>query len=259
MALVTEVSTNPTIAANAGTLAAGAANTFRPLLNGYIGTVEDKAQLVQAHLERENLYQGFGAIGGGAVSAGSGLNALVAAATAVVGNIVRTDASSTVSVTASSTNYIYMRQNGTFEANTAGTVPGTADGKGTALFWGQAVTNGSGVTSVSNARQEWRWMTSAPQTTTAAAGAGTINGMRGIVTTEALTTAAGSDYTLGLINSNIAATSIVHVSADDGTNTTAPVYVRKITPAAGSVTIYVRNGHASSALNGTLKLSFTVN
>lgn len=260
MALVSETPTNNTIYTNAGTVAAGLASAFRAAVNGYAGTVEDKAQLIQAFLERENLTLGFGAIGGGAVAAvASSLNVTIAAATAIIGNYVRSDSTGTIGLTNAATNYIYMRQNGTFESNTAGTVPGTADGKGTALLWGSAVTAGGSVSSVSNARQEWRWSLAAPQTVTGGAGAGTINAMRGIVTTEALTTAAGADYTFGLINSNINANSIVHVSMDNGTNTTAPVYAHRITPAAGSATILVRNGHASSALNGTLKMFFTVN
>lgn len=260
MALVTETPTNYTISTNAGTVAAGFASDFRARMNGYAGTVEDKVQLSQAFLEQQNVTCGFGAIGGGAVAAvASSLNVTIAAATAIVGNYVRSDSTGTIGLTNGATNYIYMRQNGTFESNTAGTVPGTADGKGTALLWASAVTSGGSVSSVNNARQEWRWMTSAPQTVTGGAGAGTINAMRGIVTTEALTTAAGADYTFGLINSNIAATSIVHLSLDNGTNTTAPVYHHRITPAAGSATILIRNGHASSALNGTLKIFFTVN
>ena len=89
-----------------------------------------------------------------------------------------------------------------------------------------------------------------------AAGAATLNAQHGTITSESLTTAAGSDYTLTLTNSFVSTSSRIMVSLDDGTNSTAPIYVRKVTPGSGSATIVVRNGHTSSALNGTIKLSF---
>ena len=93
-------------------------------------------------------------------------------------------------------------------------------------------------------------------TATATAGAATLNAQHGTITSESLTTAAGSDYTLTLTNSFVSTSSRIMVSLDDGTNSTAPIYVRKVTPGSGSATIVVRNGHTSSALNGTIKLSF---
>lgn len=95
-------------------------------------------------------------------------------------------------------------------------------------------------------------------TATASAGAATLNKMCGTITSEALTTAAGADYTLTLTNTVIAATSLVFVSLDNGTNTTTPIYVRLVTPSAGSVAIVVRNAHGASALNGTIKVNFLV-
>lgn len=95
-------------------------------------------------------------------------------------------------------------------------------------------------------------------TATASAGAATLNKQRGTITSEALTTAAGADYTLTLTNSKITTARQVFVSLDDGTNTIGPIYVRKVTPGSGSVVIIVRNGHASSALNGTIKINFVV-
>jgi hypothetical protein len=95
-------------------------------------------------------------------------------------------------------------------------------------------------------------------TATATAGAATLNKQRGTITSEALTTAAGADYTLTLTNSKITASRHVFVSLDNGTNTTAPIYVRLVTPGSGSVVIIVRNAHAASALNGTIKISFIV-
>lgn len=96
------------------------------------------------------------------------------------------------------------------------------------------------------------------KTATATAGAATLNTAAGTVTSEALTTAAGADYTLTLTNAKVVATSIVLVSVDNGTNTTAGITACRVTPAAGSVVILVRNLHASSALNGTIKIRYVV-
>lgn len=152
MALISEVPTNPIIYPDAGTVVAGLASDHRARVNGYIGTVEGKAQLTQAFLEQQNAYYGNGAIGGGVIAIDSGLNVTITASTAIVGNYSRNDSTGTVGLTNSAANYIYRRQDGSFEANTAGTVPGTADGKGTAMLWGSAVCSGGTVASVYNDR-----------------------------------------------------------------------------------------------------------
>jgi hypothetical protein len=89
------------------------------------------------------------------------------------------------------------------------------------------------------------------------AAAATINHTSGLVTTEALTTAAGADYTFTLTDANISPDSVVIANVGgDGTNTTVPCHIHSYVPAAGSVTFKVRNAHASAALNGTLKIRF---
>lgn len=90
----------------------------------------------------------------------------------------------------------------------------------------------------------------------ATAGAATCNAYAGTITSEALTTAAGADYVLTLTNDKITASSTVLAAVEHGTNTTEGLLVGRITPAAGSVVIRVRNAHASSALNGTIKVKF---
>jgi len=95
-------------------------------------------------------------------------------------------------------------------------------------------------------------------TASAVAGAATVSKQAGVVTSEALTTAAGATYTLTLTNTLVAATSIVLASVSDGTNSQGTLTVGKITPGAGSVTIGVRNAHATEALNGTIKIAFAV-
>jgi hypothetical protein len=93
---------------------------------------------------------------------------------------------------------------------------------------------------------------------TAAAGAATIANSVGQVTSEALTTAAGTDYILTLTNPLIIANSIVLASPKPGTNTTVGLNVHEVIPSAGQVIIYVRNGHATAALNGTIVISYAV-
>lgn len=99
---------------------------------------------------------------------------------------------------------------------------------------------------------------SGTKTATATSGAATLDKSAGVITSEALSTAAGASYTLTLTDSQIAAADQVYASVRYGTSTTGTPSVTKITPAAGSVVIVVQNVHASAALNGTLKISFFV-
>lgn len=92
-------------------------------------------------------------------------------------------------------------------------------------------------------------------TATSTAAAATNNHTGSVITTEALTTAAGADYTFTLTDANIGANSIVLISIANGTNTTVYPVAHSIQPAAGSVVFKIRNAHASSALNGTLVIS----
>jgi hypothetical protein len=96
------------------------------------------------------------------------------------------------------------------------------------------------------------------KTATATAGAATLNKNAGAVTSESITTAAGSDYVLTLTNSAISASSFVMVSVANGTNTTEGLAVNRVQPGSGSVVIHIRNTHASAALNGTIVISFVV-
>jgi len=96
------------------------------------------------------------------------------------------------------------------------------------------------------------------KTATAVAGAATLNKSSGIVTTEALTTAAGADYTLTLTNSKIAAGDIVLATVQDGTDTAGTPAITTAASGTGSATIIVQNVHATAAFNGTLKIGFAV-
>lgn len=95
-------------------------------------------------------------------------------------------------------------------------------------------------------------------TATASAGAVTLNQQLGVITSESLTTAAGSAYTLTLTNSMIASTSRIFVSFSNGTNSQGTLALGEVTPSSGSATIVIRNIHASQALNGTIKVTFLV-
>lgn len=99
---------------------------------------------------------------------------------------------------------------------------------------------------------------SGTKTATATAGAATLNKSAGVITSEALTTAAAATYTLTLTNSTVAAADQVFASVAFGTSTTGAPVITRVTPGAGSVVIIVRNIDASAALNGTIKVSYFV-
>jgi len=97
---------------------------------------------------------------------------------------------------------------------------------------------------------------SGTKTVAAVAGAATLNKFSGVVTSEALVTAAAATYTLTLTNSMIAAADQVFVSIGNGTNSAGSPQVQSVTEAAGSVVIVIRNAHLTEALNGTLRIKF---
>lgn len=95
-------------------------------------------------------------------------------------------------------------------------------------------------------------------TATSTAGAATVNHQAGVITTEALTTAAAAAYAFTLTNSRILASSIVLLMLMGGTNTTRGLELRAI-PSAGSAAISIYNNNvAGTALNGTLIFGFVV-
>ncbi len=89
-------------------------------------------------------------------------------------------------------------------------------------------------------------------TATSTAAAATINHQTGVVTTEALTTAAASAYSFTYTNSRITTASVVLVQLMGGSNTTRGIEIQAV-PGAGSATLsFFNNNVAASALNGTL-------
>lgn len=91
---------------------------------------------------------------------------------------------------------------------------------------------------------------------TAVAGAATLNNRFGIITSEALTTAAAATYTLTLTNNQVDAGDIVLASVQYGTSTTGTPNVATVTVTQGQIKIVVQNIHASVAVNGTLVISY---
>lgn len=95
------------------------------------------------------------------------------------------------------------------------------------------------------------------KTATAVAGAATLAKTSGVITSEALTTAAGALYTLTLTDAKIAATDIVMASVQLTSAGGTPA-VASVTPAAGSVVIVIQNIHASAAFAAAIKIAFVV-
>lgn len=98
----------------------------------------------------------------------------------------------------------------------------------------------------------------AAKTASAVSGAATLNRASGVITSEALTTAKGSAYTLTLTNSAIAATDVVLASVALGSATEGTPLIESITPSAGQVVIVVLNNDGTNAFNGTIKVAFAV-
>lgn len=97
---------------------------------------------------------------------------------------------------------------------------------------------------------------SGAKTATASSGAATLNKTAGVVTTEALSTAVGSVYTLTLTDPAISAADQVMASVQFGTSTTGTPSITVVDPSAGSVVIKIKNIDATNAFNGTLLISF---
>ena len=85
----------------------------------------------------------------------------------------------------------------------------------------------------------------------------TINKQSGVITSVALTTAAGATEVITLTNSEITTNSVLLVSVMGGTNTVPGVQV-KATAGAGSSVITITNNNASLALSGTVIIGFAV-
>jgi hypothetical protein len=92
-------------------------------------------------------------------------------------------------------------------------------------------------------------------TVTLSTNAGTVSKMAGVITTESLTTAAGSAQALTITNTLCASTSIILVTRSGGTSAGGTPIIKAV-PGAGSFVITLDNKHASAAFDGTFILSF---
>jgi hypothetical protein len=97
---------------------------------------------------------------------------------------------------------------------------------------------------------------SAPGTATGVAGAATLNALSGVITTESLTLTSGTEHTLTLTNSQVAAGDLVLAMLYNGTNSAGAPHLRFATPGSGSITFIIRN--ATGTMNGTVKIGFVV-
>lgn len=91
---------------------------------------------------------------------------------------------------------------------------------------------------------------------TEAANAVTASGTAGVITTSALTTAAGASYVITWTNAFISANSVVILSLMGGTNTKNTTQL-KATAGAGTSTLTITNNNAA-ALDGTLFIGYMV-
>lgn len=83
----------------------------------------------------------------------------------------------------------------------------------------------------------------------------TVNASTGIITTEALTTAAGAVYALTLTNDQITEQTNLMVTVSNGTNTGGAPILWSVVVRAGAATINAKNIGAT-ALNGSLQFNF---
>ena len=156
-------------------------------------------------------------------------------------------------------NFVDLYANGT-----AGTDPSvtTITTSGNATIGGSAAVTSAvtaatvtttGLTTVGSAKLD-----TGTKTATASSGAATLNKSAGVITSEALTTAAGATYTLTLTNSTIAAADQVFAFVNLGAGTGGIPAIASVAPASGSVVIIVQNIHASAAFNAAIKIGFMV-
>lgn len=94
-------------------------------------------------------------------------------------------------------------------------------------------------------------------TGTSAAGAITLNALRGKITTEALNTAAAAEYTLTVTNSQVDAGDVVLWSVDPLTSAGTPLQ-GQAKVAAGSIVFTVSNAHAANAFDAAIQINFVV-
>lgn len=94
-------------------------------------------------------------------------------------------------------------------------------------------------------------------TATTSTNAATLSKLAGVITSESLSTAAGSGQDLTITNTLVAATDIILVTRIGGTSTGGTPVVKAV-PGAGSFVLTIDNKHASAAFNGTFIFGYQV-
>jgi len=92
---------------------------------------------------------------------------------------------------------------------------------------------------------------------TEAANAVTASGKAGVITTSALTTAAGGSYAITWTNTQIAAASAIQLTLMGGTNTIKNITLQA-TAGVGTSTLTIYNNDGVAALDGTLFIAYQV-
>ena|ERR1700677_309822 len=92
---------------------------------------------------------------------------------------------------------------------------------------------------------------------TEASNAVTASGNAGLITTSALTTAAGSTYSITWTNTKITATSVIGLTIQGGTNTVQSIQFT-CAPGTGTATLVINNIGPTNALNGTIFIGYSV-
>jgi hypothetical protein len=85
----------------------------------------------------------------------------------------------------------------------------------------------------------------------------TASGVAGVITTSSLSTAGAGSYAITWTNTFISATSVIGLTIQGGSNTTQNINF-KVVPGSGSATLTIYNLTASTALNGTILIGYTV-
>lgn len=94
-------------------------------------------------------------------------------------------------------------------------------------------------------------------TATLSSHAATITKWSAVITTEALTTAAGASQAFAITKTGVAAGDIAVVNRVGGTSTAGIPLLRTVCT-SNTVTVTVDNAHASAALNGTLIFNLVI-
>ena len=95
-------------------------------------------------------------------------------------------------------------------------------------------------------------------TTTAVAGAATLDNQNGQVVSEVLSTAAGSDYTLTLTSSAISSTSQILATVTLNSASAGLPLLYKISPGSGTCDFVIKNIDSTFPFNGSIKIKYFV-